>query len=407
MSSLRARPIAVLHIGAEKTGSTSIQGFLTENKSALRARGVALSYAGAPPQQTGLVRYALDEDKLARMRRKVIPNMRSALDQSPEEIKQTLERGVSSLPSSTRVWLLSSELLSSRLDRSSELMRLRSLLEPYVSGFRIVFYLRRQVDAEVSHHSTRIRHDNWDASVIRPVSRNAHKFNYEHSIDLWSRAFGADAMRLRIYEPGALIGGDVISDFLDTAELGSSHGLGISKRLNTSINARSEAVMRRAAKHWPAASRPIVHRLNNRLAEHLRDVLPGPSRKPSRAEAEAFQRHFTKGNEAVRQRWFPDRASLFSDDFSKFPELCDGHGGREATDALIDDMGRVIAAFIVDADRKAMEKHARRGSGLISRSDRLLFAKLAGWIRSTQLWARLRRGFGRWDLRRIWRSAAD
>ena len=43
----------------------------------------------------------------------------------------------------------------------------------------------------------------------------------------------------------------------------------------------------------------------------------------------AFYRTFAKENEIIRQRYFPDKTSLFEEDFSMYPETFDIEVERE------------------------------------------------------------------------------
>jgi hypothetical protein len=52
-------------------------------------------------------------------------------------------------------------------------------------------------------------------------------------------------------------------------------------------------------------------------------IEPGPRYPVGRAEAMAFYRSFAKENEMIRMRFFPDKTSLFEEDFSMYPEEFD------------------------------------------------------------------------------------
>ena len=51
-----------LHIGVEKTGTTSIQSFLAANRTALRAEGRLYPIVPGAVGHLGLVAFALDDD---------------------------------------------------------------------------------------------------------------------------------------------------------------------------------------------------------------------------------------------------------------------------------------------------------------------------------------------------------
>jgi hypothetical protein len=148
---------AILHIGTEKTGTTSLQATLVDNREALVGRGLLYSTAAGTKTHASLAAYAAGKKR--------IPDrlLRSGGGkEAPEQVKQTLpeeliaevasagERGV-------RTVIYSSEHMSSRIRSPEEATALRELLERCGLDPWVVIYIRRQDDYLESSYSTAVK----------------------------------------------------------------------------------------------------------------------------------------------------------------------------------------------------------------------------------------------------------
>jgi thioredoxin-like negative regulator of GroEL len=82
------------------------------------------------------------------------------------------------------------------------------------------------------------------------------------------------------------------------------------------------------------------------LTAAVSTALPGQGRRPTQAEAKAFLARYEAANEAVRQRWFAERAHLFRPDFSDLPEVAvrlDDGALLQAALRIILDMAAAVA----------------------------------------------------------------
>src|SRR5579871_1909016 len=114
-----------LHIGVEKTGTTSIQSFLAANRTALRAEGRLYPFAPGAVSHLGLVAFALDNDRLDGTRKARGITSPLQIADFREEFVRALMTEIAD--SSASEIILSSELLSSRIRSPSELARLKVL----------------------------------------------------------------------------------------------------------------------------------------------------------------------------------------------------------------------------------------------------------------------------------------
>lgn len=145
-----------LHIGMPKTGTTSIQHFLNQNRRALCARGFVVPRTPGRTNHKNLALYALPDHGRQKMRRA------NGLD-TPGEIMRFRELFLTRFAEEAASWsndqtvVLSSEHMS-LLRKPDDFQRLKRLLA--VMGdrpIRIVIYLRRQDLFYLSGYSQRIK----------------------------------------------------------------------------------------------------------------------------------------------------------------------------------------------------------------------------------------------------------
>ncbi|WP_200328307.1 hypothetical protein [Thiocystis violacea] len=250
-------PRIVLHIGLEKTGTTSIQRFLTTNRARLLARHGIL-YPTAPElfrhETHSVVAAALlgsgaqdfvtggDTPRLDR----VIAAIDDAADTYAEQI------------------VLSSEHFSSRLTPEA-ITRLAQCLAPF--PVEVLVYLRPQDEMVLSAFSTRLLCGGREWMRPRGVGPHLRYFNYLQLLVPWADAFGYERIRVRLFDRTHMQDGDVVTDFLATLGVRNSGLFKQSPPLNRSLNVAEAELMRRLNQRlptWEEASRrrrpQIYHR---------------------------------------------------------------------------------------------------------------------------------------------------
>src|SRR5690606_33929949 len=143
-----------LHIGIEKTGTTTIQDFLTANEKTLRQRGTGISRSLGSANNLLLAAYAMRHDRFnsVHVRRNLdVPDDRLVFE---KRIAEDFVREVNDLPSQVQTLVLSNEHCHSNLIHSQEVEKLRELLGRVSEDITVIVYLRRQIDVCVSHYST-------------------------------------------------------------------------------------------------------------------------------------------------------------------------------------------------------------------------------------------------------------
>jgi Sulfotransferase domain len=205
----------IVHIGANKTGSTAIQKFLSMNKPALHAEGIII-----PDNEFRIANkiqgyHAFGFQKLL---------------QSPLEGRKQLEDAIAALdaahPRATAI-LLSAENLAANPAAPS-------LFEDLVKRYdtKVIIYIRRQDEYILStwqQWPSKISADFW-AWVISVVGMLG---DWRAYLKNWETVIPRDKITVRILERSKLEGRDVVADFYSM--------LGISKPLSTLIYPKGTA----------------------------------------------------------------------------------------------------------------------------------------------------------------------
>ena len=319
----------VLHIGTEKTATTTLQRHLDHQRSALAAKGVAVTRSAGTGNNWRLAVAAYDHDRHddrsadagitdAESRRRFRAELVAGLKSELAAITAEAGIGGSGIggPGIGTV-LFSSEHLHSRLTKPSEIERLASLLADIgVTGTTVVVYLREPVSLAASLHSTVVKHGSARRTPPPPEPGTYYHLLCDHrgSIERWEAVF--DDVVPRLFEPDALLGGSILTDFADALgvptipvdpDLDGGH-------LNRSLSTAELEVLCRINEHLSAIvdGRPNPRHVELVAALERHSIGPG-YRLPPRL-AERYREAFTDSNEWVRTRFFPDRSRLFAAD---------------------------------------------------------------------------------------------
>ena len=231
----------ILHIGLEKTGTTSIQYLLRQNREQLLKSSVLVSERAASGNNFHLAIASYSpfrEDGLTRALRltsaeKLEGFRKREFDALAAEIQAT----------SPAKLILSSEHFQSRLLSLADIKQLRSSLEQAgCSNFRILVYLRDPLKIAMSHHGMAIKKGiHVTESFYRPEHpRISHIVNHRQTLENWSAVFGDENMDVRLY-PEASGSEVLISDFLETVGIEQSQ-LDMSKQEVRNVNLSAVAL---------------------------------------------------------------------------------------------------------------------------------------------------------------------
>ena len=336
----------MLHIGLPKTGTTSIQRLLTTKRDELREQGYVY-----PRVKEGGVPQFLHKVELAG---RAVPFWRE------------LKAEIDSLPEDGTTVILSDEQCSWSFRDTRLIGSLYDRLADRFASMRIVVYLRRQDLHAASLFAQRLRVGRTEPPDLTSFADEmAPVHDYDALLSRWAEVFGEASIMPRLYARDCLPGGDVVRDFLEVCGLGAEWAAQHSVlQTNRSMNIEGQTLLL-ALGRWlqqQPASTQVDTTEWAELATVVTRCCRGRGWRPHRAEAAAYLAHFADTNEAVRRRWFPERATLFDMDMGDLPEaplVLPEHPSIETAYAVIVDAMRVAQERQKASVKKERRQHRR------------------------------------------------
>ena len=293
-----------LHIGTDKTGTTSIQKFLYDNHELLEAQGYYLPRSLGRGKQVALALYT---KKAAHLSDKD-PVWRRSRFEDPATFHATVERRLAR--EMRRVdapyVVMSAEGLHRR--GPGAISRLKALLEPWFSRIYVVIYLRSQDSYALSQYQQVIRSGKTHSleEHLRGTLLDNHH-DYHAKIQRWANVFGREAVRPRLFERSQFVDGSLICDFLATIGIEDRKWVVEQAPKNESLDAESVALLSEdnaklfaglPLNQQDALRRPLIRLLVAR-ASGVKLALPQDWR------------------DRIRERWHPTNAEVAREWFGR------------------------------------------------------------------------------------------
>jgi hypothetical protein len=300
-----------LHIGTEKTGTSSIQNFFHANRERLKRDGVLYPLTPGKRNHTALAAAAQQLDKRGPLRKSL--DVRT--DQDVLKLRATLKEGLREELSAGgyRAVVMSGEHCSSRLLEDAEVAWLKELLAPFFDEMRIVVYLRRQDDYLLSVYSTAVKSGATFTLRLPPQRTMEQRYDYWELLSRWARGFGRERIICRKFERSAMRGGDVVEDFLAAVGLEMKADYERPQSVNESLDAESLEFLRLFNQHVPRFAQNSVNPERDNVVGLLSRMSRGPLVTLSDAELSGFMAQFREPNRKVAEEYFGG-ARVDSDD---------------------------------------------------------------------------------------------
>ena len=347
----------ILHIGLEKTGTTSVQQLLKANRAALLAQGTLIptslhpgnnfylamaSFSSFRPDGLLKAEGIKNQGDLDAFRRKTLGNFQTEL------------RGASA----ANQVLISSEHLQSRLTTLEDIQRLKANLESVgLREFEVLVYLREPIRIALSHHSMAIKKGVFvDESFFEPNHpRVSQILGFKASLEMWQEVFGIESLNVRLYPEGAKPSA-LIDDFFTATRI-SQNGLNLNSDAKRNVNLSLGALqilnqVNRTSKESGKSLASMA--FFDRLERHV----PGKGLVADQKTIESFANHYAESNEWVRATFFANQASLFENPLKPSVSL-------EAPLAMDEVVGVLTAALELLDERTGELNKLRRWGKLI------------------------------------------
>ncbi len=303
----------ILHIGCEKTGTTSIQNFLEHNAQALPARGAFYSKVLGRPNNRRISLYGLETgrtDELLLQEGVRSPEEHDALRRRIKielttEVQNARRRGV-------KKFIISNEHLQSRCFKDENVEPLRDLLVPLFDDIKVYVFLRPQIDVCLSLASTMARNGaevsrRWMDDLLRP---KLAYFDLHALMQRWSKFFGRDAMVPVPFKRCK----DIIAYFeneLNFVDPPLPRQKSYNEALDYRVIAMCNAMQMKNIEN---------SELNQSRRFYINDLPVEERLSLDRASAQTFQKRFEETNAALCAEWPQIQPDDMVPDWNRYPE---------------------------------------------------------------------------------------
>lgn len=317
---------AILHIGCEKTGSTSIQSHLRDNEKRLGESGFTYSTDAGLVSNFKLVLFAQsspDQDLLelagVESSKESIQNFKSKFCKAHAVTVNAFHRRHPN--ESTAIY--SSEHCQSRLTQQKDVQVLKDFLDDLYDCVEVVVYIRRQDKFASSAHNTSIQGGNTKRFRIDTIRGTGIYYDHYSMLELWASVFDKNAITVRVFEPNRLHKKSVVADFCKIIGWSDIENQHEDERSNERLTYSAQevllefnrtedgaAVLRGHSKS--ALRKKLVQLLHSWNDEH-------GSMKPSREKAIMFYGLFREKNKLLADKWLSGKG--FDENFDDYPEV--------------------------------------------------------------------------------------
>lgn len=330
-----------MHIGSPKTGTTSLQGFLTDNAETLRDEG-RLNFVEA-----GRSHIAHNQIAAASRSGQVTP------------LLDDICREADKMPDAVHV--LSSELLFN-LFTARKLGN--GVTDEFKSRTKVVSYIRRQDAYLEALYKQFLKNSRIEPDRQAFLADAPRRVRYLDTLNAYGQIFGDENVVVRPFSADKLIAGDVVQDFA------SQIGLEITPNLTMSEDF--------ANRTFSAEMSEMLAVLNDNTEFNVREVVrelleiehPGTIKSRdvfTRAERRGLMRQMGKENRELVARFMPDHGDFFTNAY------LDGKGQSAATEeervheqlkdriaaseALVIAMGNIQRRKLAEVELAVEERH--------------------------------------------------
>ena len=304
-------PRILLHLGASKCGTTSLQGFLGDHDAALRAQGIlrpnimrvgindaaAGAFMGMPPQIERFMRWhglqGVDASHIDAMIEEAF--LREIEEDNPHTVLLTFE---GFLPRSLR-----------------QIEKLMGLLAKVSTDISTITAVRRHDRWAISSYNTRlVGHGTATRNMLLHDSGQRHGIRYCQQLDAWRQATGASKTKVFAFEDFD----DILVPYLEA--IGFAAETRAAPVRNKGLSAYSQEVLRRYNEITRDKGLDVAMFRNTR--HRLKAVLPrGEPMLPSAQDVAAHLGHFEADIDQLRGSYLPETSKFFSD-LKPYPETC-------------------------------------------------------------------------------------
>lgn len=309
-----------LHIGTQKTGSTTLQQFLSINRAMLAQQGYFVPQSSGQTKDWLLMVACYDPDR----RTNATHNLGIHTERQLEIFRACTLRSLKQECNKTNLpyLILSSEDFHGSLTSVTELNRLKNSLT-YIgcNNIQVIVYLRDPAELANSKYCGMIAGGATEKNPPPPEDYKQH-CDHRQTLERWSDIFGNENILARIHEKTSLVNASIIDDFVQCIGASLTPGMILPSNINTVLSHNALELIRRVNEKLPETSMYQTF-LRAALTSHIKSHITGPNYVMPEEYFRAYDAAYADSNEWTRKHWFPERDQLFSREHRPLPSICD------------------------------------------------------------------------------------
>lgn len=308
---------AIIHIGTQKTGTTTIQNWMRLNTEALARQGFRyqpVSKRTYAQMELGLAAVSRAGELFDVPGKAYAMGVERTLESQAAHVAKfeaMLREGVKTWPEP--VYIASSEQIHAWCHSEKRMRALHDFLTGIFDEVQYIVYYRPQDDFMLSTYSESVKRGEM-LSLQQHIDNQLPKMNFFRRARMWAGVVGHENLTVRLFDRGAFVNGDLVDDFcavtgIDRAPLQDP------PRMNESLNAAQIDFYLKIGRFLPNRRKDGgPHYLYHGLVRLFRPYL---KRKPGKVSLSPEQRAHIRAtaapwNEKMRAEWFPERETLFT-----------------------------------------------------------------------------------------------
>lgn len=299
----------VLHVGTEKTGTTTLQRWLHRNGDLLKKQGVWYNYCFGRPGNRNISVFAANSAQFHSVKWRGGPQRKEDLYKWKAVVEKEFEKEVNEAYSAgAHTFVVSSEHCHSRLVDQDMIVQLHNLVAGKFSTLEVYCVLRPQVDVLVSGLSTLAREGEIISKEIVNIDSDSAYFNYFELYRRWSQVFDGNVFLIP-YRRNQ----DTVDVFCNVMGLRREELVAVGNK-NESLDYRVLAMLNSIARleHAHKIEKKCISRIVDSISFEKGVIL-------SRVDAGQIQHKFEESNRALTMLSADLTLSDLSVDLESFP----------------------------------------------------------------------------------------
>lgn len=302
-----------LHIGTEKTGTTTIQSFLYENRERLADQGFYYPLSLRYPDNRYISMVAYNPNRRDDITKKLnIRTDQQLVDFQDSIIKEFNEemKNVSSDMST----VISGEHIQSRLTSLEEINRLKDILNK--AGFeevKVIVYLRNPAEIANSLLSTAVKSDEPYESVPEPSHSYLETLcNHKRTVENYTSVFGKENLIVRLFRKDRFYKGSLIHDISKCIGVDSENEeLVYPQYENEGLSLLGIKVLAKLNHKIPRFDAMGENPYRADLVRWISKYFSTPKFYMEKELYQAYDTYFEESNQWIKENYFPEEPELF------------------------------------------------------------------------------------------------